>query len=323
MNRHLLSHTLFLGLVFAGLTGPSFGDISLPYGTGNDHVAFANASNHPGTDDPVPVGPLAFRASGEEFWVADTIGSRIYQVSAAGKITARIPVAEHGKKPMLQDLALVKDAGGKVTSVWILNSTTQEVLQVALNGKILAKLGGHGKDAGRFLQAERIEVDQAGHVYVADVARRCISVFDSAKKALVREVPWEWSGFCLDDKGNLCRLHWAPTEKKTHLVIETPDGKQLRDSVLPLGDHMNPVLWSVSEAAGVLVSFTPKAGFKGTYTLAHCGIDGAEISSTQFKPPFQMNRYLESADGKAVWLAVADYREAPKGSFGISRLAVK
>ncbi|MBI3038009.1 hypothetical protein HYY75_03005 [bacterium] len=312
---------IFLMLMTSIFSNSSlFAVVSLPFGDGSGQVGFSNQNNHPEAEGGIPLGPLSFRINGDETWVLDSVGGRVFQISAEGKITNSIQVADP-KAAMLEDFALIRDTAGKVTSIWVLNAFTQEAVHLAVDGKQLGKVGGHGEDPGNFSQFQRIEIDSSGRLFIGDLGRRVISIFDSAGQIL-REVEWEWSGFCLDGQGNLCRLQWDETAHCSHLLIETFDGQSVKNIPLPIGEHVNPVLWFISDKSEAIISYNPPGNLT-SFALARCNLDGKGISTTELKPPVGMNRFLEPGSALQFWLAEASFVDAPKGNFTVNSFSMK
>lgn len=288
--------------------------LALSYGNEPDQVQFFNKKNQPGNQEPSALGPLAFRVVGQEFWVLDSVGGRVLQV-VGGKVVARLvvpPVAGHA---LLQDLALVRDAAGKVTAVWVIDGTANRLVKMSLDGKVAQVIDGKGAKPGRLAQPQRLEVDAAGRLYVADVARRLIVVF-AAGGEMLRERAWEWSGLCLDGAGHLCVLQWDPAAKVTHLVRETFDGKPVSDVALALPDHFNPRLLFMTGDDEPVLTFEPATGTQASPVLARCDSKG-KPTTTAVVVPRAMNRYLEPGTGRQAWLASADHEAAPTGKFAV------
>ncbi|NLI78680.1 MAG: hypothetical protein GX442_19850 [Candidatus Riflebacteria bacterium] len=313
---------LLLCLVLTALTAPAaLAGVSLPYGTGAGQVSFYNANNHPDAEEPVPLGPLSFRVAGGDFWIADSVAGRIFHVDGQGKVLATLAVPKSGPVILIEDIALIRDAAGKVQGVWALNGGAQEVVRLALDGTVVKKFGTRGDEPGTFVQMHRLEVGPDGRLFIADKGRQKILVF-SPEGAFEREVPWQWSGLCLDAAGNLCRLVWDDAAKVNHLVVETPEGKPVKDVVLDLGTHFDPELWFLNDQGEACLTFTPATGFEGTFTFAVCGADGKPVKRAELKPPIAMNRYLDKAE-TGLFLGVADYNDPPKGEFKIEAWSPK
>lgn len=296
-------------------------EVSLSYGKEDGKLSFMNATLASDVEQLHPEGPQSFRAHNGEFFVADSLAGRIIRLGADGKILAIIPVQE---KPegMIEDFALVLDAAGAVQSILALTSMNQEIVQVGLDGKVLQKLGGLGDSAGKFNQFQMIETGPNGLFAVADVGRQTLTLF-AADGKVIREIRWEWSGFCFDPNGNLAYLKWNETEKANHLILETPDGKPVKDIALGLDQHTNPRLWEVSKDGEALVSYTPGDGFKGLLKIALCEASGKPKTVTDFIPPVVLNRFLAPNPKGGYFMVSADYEKAPEGAFTIVDFSLK
>ncbi len=301
--------------------GVASAGISLPYGEKDGQVAFYNQVNHPDSEELNPWGPMSFRLDGTDFWVLDSVGSRILRVGADGKVLATIPVPK-AENDILEDFALEKGKDGAIIAIYVLSAATQEIIKIAPDGKVLARFGGKGDASGNFLQFFRLEVGKSGRIYVVDKARQTLTVLSPEGK-FVREVHWEWSGFALDPSENLCYLKWDEKARVNHLLIEDAEGKKVKEIVLQIGEHTNPDLWFVNAAGEAILAYIPPEGFKGNYGIARCGSDGKPIVVTQLKPPVVMNRYLEQTPSGEFFLGVANFGEAPKGSFKIESYTLK
>lgn len=295
--------------------------IALPYGTGPGQVAFLNAKIQPDAEELHPLGPQSFRCTTGGFWIADSVAGRLLCLDQAGKILANLPVAS-GPGGLIEDLALSFSPAGDVSAIYLLDGHTQQILEVAPDGTQRRALGGSGDAAGSFLQAELIEVNAAGQIFVADRARQSLTVF-APTGAVLRDLHWEWSGFCLDPAGNLCRLHWDETAAVTHLIVETPEGKLIRDVVLDIGEHTDPRVWRVNADGEALVSWVPATGFNGAFKIASFAVTGKPLVTGVLTPPVAMNRFLDQTpDGKLIH-AVANYEDAPDSSFRLEPFTLK
>lgn len=298
-------------------------EVSLSYGTGDGQVAFMNATTHPKVELLNPLGPLAFRVSGTDFYVLDSIGGRVLQVGADGKVAATIKILEKpDPENILEDLALVRDSAGKVQSFLVIASKDQEILQVGLDGKLIRKVGGAGNSSGKFTQLQLVEAAPDGSFAAADLGRQVLALFNAEGK-FVREFHWDWSGLCFDPSGNFCFLKWDATAKANFLVVESLDGKTTRGTKMEIGAHTNPRLWVVNKDGEALISYIPPEGFKGTFKVAACDAKGKPKSVKDLVPPVAMNRYLDSDAQENFSLISAHYGKAPEGAFKIMPCSVK
>jgi len=297
--------------------------VQIGYGTEAGQVAFINQVSHPGWEEPLPLGPLAFRATAADLWVADSCGGRVYQFGVDGKLLKELRIATSPDQSLWEDIALHRSADGKVSGFSLFNGSTQEIWNCDLNGKVLRKIGGRGEAKGKFLQGTLLEVGPNGTLFVADKARRVISVL-AADGTCKREVEWQWSGFFIDAKESLYRLHWNDQEKKTHLLVQDGEGKQTLDLPLDLpADHFNPELWMVTSQGNLFVTFIDSQGFDGRLKTAEINRQGKVVVSGELTPPLVMNRLLCSSTvpGK-YWLANADFNKAPEGQFKVDLVSL-
>lgn len=311
-----MSRSLFGACVFLFCAAPAlWAAVALPYGDEPGKVAFYNSNNHPEAEEPVPLGPLSFRVARGECWVADSVAGRLYRLDDQGKLLKTLPVPKEGETILLEDIALIKDPNGQVEGIWVLEGGAQHVIRLAPEGEVVKTFGGRGDQPGQFIQMHRLEVGPDGRLFIADKGRQKILIF-AADGTFEREVPWQWSGLCLDAAGNLCRLWYDEAKKTTSLVIETPDGKPVKTVPLALGDHSDPELWFMNERGEACLTYVPATGFAGVFKFAVCGPDGQPRQIVDLKPPLAMNRFLDRGEG-TFFLGVADYRAAPAGEFRI------
>ncbi|MFZ2955361.1 MAG: hypothetical protein WA705_00495 [Candidatus Ozemobacteraceae bacterium] len=309
----------FIAVMFVVLVAiPAFSqtELSLAYGDAPGKVAFLNSRNNPGVQEPLPWGPMSFRVNGQEFWIADTVAGRIYQLDAKGGVLGTISLPKSGKNAILEDIALVRDPKGVVSSVWVSDGSAQEAVLYSIAGEKLKTIGGRGEMPGKFRQISRIEVGPSGRLYASDKGKQLITVFQPDGR-VARELPWQWSGFCLDSKEDLYYLKWDDQKKRLHLRAESVDGKSILDETLELPSHTNPELWFITSAGEAFITFTPDGAPIGTLKLARCTLNGKLVGILDIKLPIVMNRYLEPRGAEGVWLGQVDYGKAPDGAFRI------
>lgn len=304
-------------LMFALMVAvPAFSqnELSLPFGDETGKVAYLNPSNNPGVEEPLPWGPMAFRINGQEFWVADTVAGRVYRLDSKGAVLGTITTPKTDRNAVLEDIALVLDATGTVSSVWVADGMTQEAVLYSTDGKKLKTFGGPGDQPGKFRQISRIEAGPSGRLYASDKGRQVITVFEPDGK-VAREVPWQWSGFCLDSSENLYHLNWDGEAKRLHLIAEGLDGKLLSDELLELPPHTNPELWFITPAGEAIITISPNGAPLEALKLVRSTLKGKLVAIVDIKLPIVMNRYLEPLDAESVWLGQVDYNKAPEGAF--------
>ena len=315
MRRGMIGLLTLLSLV---QVAPTSAQVQLGYGKDAGQVAFVNPTSHPGWEEPLPLGPLSFRATASDVWVADSCGGKVFRFDLNGKLMQEIRVVQDSSQALWEDIALSRKTDGTVDGFYLFNGSTQEIWRCDLHGKVLAKTGGRGEEKGHFLQGTLIEIGPSGTQYVADKARRVISVLAPDGKCR-REIDWQWSGFFIDSKENIYRLHWNDEEKKTHLLVQDVQGKQTLDLPLELpAEHFNPELWTLTSKGNLFVTYITAKGFEGKLKTAEINRQGKIVTSAELTPPLVMNRMLcpSNVPGK-LWLAAGDFNHAPKGELKI------
>jgi hypothetical protein len=303
-------------ILLLGMAVPTFGaGFSLPYGSGPDQVGFLNDKVQPDREELLPTGPLSFRMVAGKCWILDSVNGRLFLLDSDGKLaeTISLPPQEFG---YYDDFAVSLE-NGKPTAFFVLSGATQEILKLSPAGVVQEKFGGHGDEPGKFAQLFRIEIGASGNMYVADHGRQILAVLSPSGK-VIREVHWEWSGFCLDPDENLCRLQWDEAGQVNHLLVETPEGKSVRKAPLRVGPHVNPNLWRVEKTGEVVLTFVQNEKEEDQFFIARCGAEGEMIAVTKYTPPKVMNRFFDW-DGDVCLLGVADFNEAPMGRFRIEK----
>lgn len=291
----------------------AFGQIEMKYGEEPGKVGYFNAKNHPGEEEPYPVGPLAFRLDGEHFWVADSIGARMFKLDSSSKVVTEFSVVASPAECLIEDFALVKDDSGMTGSIWLIDGINKKLLHFDVSGKKLGELVNEA-----FVQPFRVEVGRTGHIFVADKGTQEIMLFDNSGK-LVTRTNWEWSGFAVAGEfDTLFRLFFEPESRKLILVVQKLTGEIAGEIELEVPEHMNPELWWVDETAEeIVLTYTPAGGYEGKFVIARIDFDGKLKASGELKPPYVMNRFIDHQGSDDVWLGVANYEEAPQGSFRI------
>lgn len=318
MRIPLLSIVLLLVLANASCL---LAQVALTYGPGPNQVSFINAKSDPNAEELFPIGPKSFRCAADGFWLVDSLAFRLLRLAPSGEVLTTFAVAS-GPAGFLEDLAVVSAADGQVSALYLIDGNTQQVIELAADGTLQRTFAGHGDAPGHFLQAELIEVNAAGQIFVADRARQTLTIFTSDAQVL-RELHWEWSGFCLDPSGNLCRLRWDEEAGVNHLLIETADGQPVRDTILAVGAHTDPRLWRVTAAGEALVSWVPATGFAGAFKIASFDSAGQPVAVGEIVPPASMNRFLDqNAAGELIHVC-ADLESAPDGVFQLQPLALR
>lgn len=285
--------------------------INLEYGEGPGKVGYFNQKNHPGEEEPYPVGPLAFRLDGEHIWVADSIGAKMLKLDRSSKVLAEFAVVASPAECLIEDFALVKDESGATKSLWLIDGINKKLLHFDVAGKQLGEIVNEA-----LAQPFRVETGRNGHVFVADKATQEIILFDNAGKLLTK-TNWEWSGFAVaGENDTLFRLFFEKESEKTMLVVQKFGGEIAGEVALELPEHMNPELWWVDEAAEeCVITYTPITGFAGKLVVVRVGFDGKVRATGELAPPYVMNRFIDRQADNDVWLGVANFDEAPESSF--------
>ena len=285
------------------------------YGSDKGMVAVYNSKTDPKFAEDAPYGPMAFRVFAENLWLLDSIGGRIYGFDQQNSLKTQISVPGLEGFKLLEDFALITGASGQPETAWVADAAGCFVRKLSLaDGKELLRIGGRGTEPGKFLQINQLEVDAGGRLYVGDYGRSVISVF-TAYGEMIREIPWQRSGFALDKKGRLHLLTWRENAGYFHCIYSSRG--QLQKSIhVGLADRENPRVWSADADDSFIVSFVPAGGFKGSLQLVE--IDGISkvTRKLDFTPPGSMNRFVASANHK-IFVAEADFFTAPDGEFAV------
>ncbi len=290
----------------------------IPYGSEKGKVAVYNSKTDPKFAEDAPYGPMAFRVYNENLWVLDSIGGRIYGFDQKNELKTDVTVSGLEGFKLLEDFALVAGASGRPESAWVADAASCDIRKISLvDGKELLRIGGRGSEPGKFLQINQLEVDAGGRLYVGDYGRTVISVF-TAYGELVREIPWQRTGFAVDRKGQLHLLVWREKGGYFHRVYSAR-GQLLKSLHVGLADLQNARVWGVTANDSLLVSFVPAGGFKGSLQLFEI-TEAARIDRRlSFVPPASMNRFVADA-GQKVFIAEADFATAPDGDFAVKNM---
>lgn len=312
-----LRYVLAILLLFSS-TGFAADGWSLNYGTDDGKIAVYNANTDQNFKEDQPFGPMSFRINKGCLWLLDSIGSRIYKIGNDKKATKSFKLPGMPENLLLEDFALINGSSGEPESVWVAEAANSEVKKISLaDGKELVKIGGSGNEPGKFQQINQLEVDRTGRLYVGDIGRAVLAVFTPYGE-LVRELPWQQSGFALDKSSRLHTLHYS-VSAGYFIKIFTIKGQLEKSLHLGMPELTNPRVWAVTESGSIIVSFVPAGGFKGTMKLFEISPFGKILRRLEFSPPAVMNRYLAGADGH-IWLADADFAAAPAGEFVVKSM---
>ncbi|HEY9071360.1 MAG TPA: hypothetical protein VIV61_13970, partial [Candidatus Ozemobacteraceae bacterium] len=303
-------------LASTGLAAPA--GWSLKYGSGPSEVGYYNAKVNPKIEEASPLGPLAFRIVGGDLWIADSIGGRVLQLGSNGAVKASIRVPGVGTDTLLEDIALSGAAPGKPDAVWVADGADLIVRKLAVPaGTELMRVGGRGENPGQFAQIHQVETGPTGRLYIGDYGRSVIAVFSPEGK-LLREHPWERSGFVIDDRDRLSTVVFIEGAGYVWQRYDA-EGRLERSVHLGLQGLQNPRVWWNEADGGLSVSFIPAGGFRGSVTMHVFSADGAVLRKYPIRPAAGMNRYVDR-DGSSFWTATADVDAAPAGAFRIEPL---
>lgn len=314
------------GLLIAGCLATSSWAASpaweLKYGTAQGQVGYYNSRVNPKLEEASPLGPMSFRLKGGDLWLADSIGGRLLWLGSGGALKAAMKLPGVGTDTLLEDLALVENQAGKVEAAWVADGADLIVRKISVPaGKELARIGGRGQEPGLFAQIHQLEVGPTGRVYVGDFGRSVIAVFAPSGK-LLREIPWERSGFAVDAEERLSTIVFVDGVGYVWNRYD-PDGNLERATHLGLPALQNPRLWWLDRDDGITVSFIPAGGFRGVVTMHAFSADGAVLKKFNVRPPAGMNRFLARGEDGKLWCALADVNAAPRGTFKVISLAVE
>jgi hypothetical protein len=320
--RALLLTVCFVFVFLPGFSSQPASEIgwNLPFGVTGAGLRYDNESVRPGIEEAAAFGPLAFRLHRNELWIADSVGGRVARVAPGQQIPTFLDVPGVASNTLLEDLALVTDLSGAVVGVWVADGADLTVRHISIaDGREMMRVGGRGDQPGSFVQIQRLEVGPTRRLYVGDVGRGVISIFSPAG-TLEREVPWERSGFVVDSTDHLHLLRFHPAAGYVHCVFG-PDGRPVRTCHLGHPEAQNPRLWALDGKGAPVVSFVPRTGFRGVLHLVRFNSFGGISSWSLLKPPRAMNRFLDRDASGALWVAAADYEQAPTGVFSVSRVS--
>ena len=305
---------VLLTLMLSFAVGASAADSwSLEYGKDPGKVSVFNSNTDSSFREDQPYGPMSFRIHKRNLWVLDSIGSKIYCFDSANHLRKSLNLTGFPENLILEDFALIPGSNGEPESVWIAEAALCEVRKISLgSGKELVKIGGNGNEAGKFLQINQLETDRTGRLYVGDIGRSVISVFTPYGE-LVREIPWQRSGFALDNQSRLHLIRYSESAGYFADVF-TPKGQLEKSLHIGMPELTNPRLWAIAANGNMVLSFVPAAGFKGSLKLFELSPYGKIVRKLEFSPPGSMNRYLAGSAGQ-IWLAEADFAAAPAGKF--------
>lgn len=284
-------------------------EVAFEYGNAKDKVAFINQNNHPGIEEPLPLGPLAFRAYGDKLYVADSVGGQIVVADQKKGPIAAVTLTATPSEMLFDDIAVDK-CSEKTICFWLIDALSTSIVKVGNDGKVKKKITSE-----HLIQPFRIEISSAGNIYVADKGARKIFAFDQNGKFLL-EQPWEWTGMALSpDAEILYRIFFAPESDSSFLVSSDSKGEITREIELNLGEHFNAELWWVDEEKQeFVITYATSQAYQSKMVIARVGFDGEVKGKKEFVPPYAMNRYIDR-NGEDVWMGAGNFEEAPEGKF--------
>ncbi|MBI3039799.1 hypothetical protein HYY75_12270 [bacterium] len=321
--RHFSCYFLLALLVFSSFGERTFAlSWKVSFGSGRAQVGYYNSSLNPKIEEASSLGPMAFRIHSGDAWIADSIGGKIVCLDSDGKPRHTVIVPNLPDNTLLEDFALVPGKDGKVSKILVADGADLFVRAIKVpEGNELFRVGGPGEGPGHFLQIHQIEVSASGRFYVGDYGRRVISVFDETGKFL-KEFPWERNGFSVTGDDLLSTLSF---NEATGYVWRSFNSKGQLESSVHLGfvNFQNPRLWANEQGGGILVSFVPPGGFRGTLDVVRFSKHGGVEARTKIRPPQAMNRFIDRQDSSHFWLAQANFDAAPKGAFNVFSIILR
>ena len=153
---------------------------ALEYGEKEGKLSYYNRKSDPNFAEDSPYGPMSFRVLGDNLWVLDSIAGKLICFDKNGKLLKSIVVPNLEGFKLLEDFALVGKDKDNPEAVWIVNAADCTLRKISISdGKVLAEVGGNGNEPGKILQVNQIEVDSYDRLYVGDIARNTLSVFNT------------------------------------------------------------------------------------------------------------------------------------------------
>ncbi len=288
---------------------------SLEYGTEDGKIAYCNQNNDPDFAEDSPYGPMSFRVLGDKLWLLDSVAGKLNCYDKNGKKIKSLIVPNLEGFKLLEDFAF---DGSNPDVVWVANAADCLIRKISLSkGKVLAKIGGNGNEASKILQVSQLESDSSGRLYVGDIARSKISIFNP-NGSFLREFNWQSSGFVVDKNSNLHLLHYSDSSGYSHRTYSI-NGQLLQNTHLGFVANINAKLLSVDKDNNLILSMIPKEGFKGTLLLYKINKTGLVKEKLEYIPPSTLNREIYVQDNK-IYQVEADFETAPKTRFIVKTL---
>ncbi|MEW6709510.1 MAG: hypothetical protein AB1403_06760 [Candidatus Riflebacteria bacterium] len=293
-------------------------EISVEFGSGSGKAAYINQKSNPGEDNVIPIGPLSFRATENQVWIADTVSNKFLVFSQDGTIQKEISFGEPAEKILCEDFALSFNEDKSVSAIWIINGYNGRLEKLSSEGKRLAEIA-----FADFIQPMRLEIDSLGNLLVTDDGAQKIFVFDNQGKN-IGSSDYEWSGIATSNEASsFFALRFDQEKQISFLVKRSFAGKASEEVALELGRHFNPHLWWLdSESSEMFISYKTEADQPGQFNLARVGIDGKVRGVSAFKTPVALTRFIDHQNFQKIWLAEADYGKAPEGKLVIRTITL-
>jgi len=311
--------SVFLFCLCIAVQMPLFGDISLSFGEKDDQLGFFDPTKSEKDSEDMPVGPTSFRASSDKIWVLDGVKQRIVQLDHEGKILSNFKIPGEDKNIYFEDFALEKSPSGDIIGFWVVDSLSQSVLHVGIDGKLFGKIGEKGKNAGQFVQIDKVELGSSGKLFVSDLGRQIIGIF-SPKGALIKEIPFPGGGFCLDSKENIYSIQLD--SDKLQVMCRNGDGEILSKTPIDFGKYVNFTVWGLLGEESILISYLPPDQTTDQ-TLVKFNLKEKNLEVVETLSLGSMNRSLEIVSPELIWVGKTDLISQPKGPLVLTKISGK
>ena len=303
MKAFLFFLAIIVSLV---LTSPAFAAWDLKLGPASNELGFVNPPSGP---EDFPLGPHSFRLAHGELWVADSVKGRILKIGKKAEVLTEIKVPGL-KEPFFLDDFAIQFNGEEVIALWVAERFSTELIKVSPDGKELVRVKNSG-----LAQLDELGVDSKGQLYVGDFGKSLLATFSPDGKKL-REIPWQMSGFAVDNKDNLHMIRYDEETAHQHLVIDA-NGKETGRTRIGFAEMQNPRLWQVNDEGDIFVSFVPQSGNPTKNVLVTISQKGLILKKIAYTNPYYIGRYLMVENNDCL-LVKADYLKAPKLSITVA-----
>lgn len=299
---------VFLACLTAGLFFCSSSLMSqISYGEGG-HMSLRDM----GGEQDFPEGPHSFRVVDGNYWFIDSVGAAVKVFKSDGTKIKSISVPEvDPESSFLHDFDLKIDSkSGKVVAIAVIENYHDNVIVFCPDGKLLLKFR-----PSNMLQLTEIAVAPNGTIYLGDLARSKISVFDESGK-FKRDYNWLTSGFAVDKSSNFHYIHWDDSSGYWHRCV-SPKGEIIINNKLDI-DLPNARVWYAS-TNNIFVSFIKETNDPTRQKLVIFDNEGNQLSTTSFNNPWLIHRYI-AVENDSARLLSANYMENPDGEIAIRNL---